>query len=116
MFEYRITKYNPIFRVNGIYTRDDWTSVCDIGKEYNGCTLTADECVNVLSNYVNCIIETENADYVSNRNAGSRAMWSAKAEEEQAAKVKAGEVAKPVQYSVCLGMRSVGWLAMLICA
>lgn len=26
---------------------------------------------------------TENADYVSNRNSGSRAMWSAKAEEEQ---------------------------------
>ena len=35
MFEYRITKYNPIFRVNGIYTRDDWTSICDVGKKYN---------------------------------------------------------------------------------
>ena len=57
MFEYRITKYNPIFRVNGIYTRDDWTSICDVGKKYNGCTLTTDECATVMSNYVNCIME-----------------------------------------------------------
>ncbi len=55
----------------------------------------------------------ENAAYVSNRNAERRAMeearieeaWEqaaqkAKAEEKQAAKVKAGEAAKPVQYSV----------------
>ena len=32
---------------------------------------------------------TENADYVSNRNAGSRAMWSAIAEEKQEAKAQA---------------------------
>ena len=32
---------------------------------------------------------TENADYVSNRNAGSRAMWSAVAEEKQEAKAQA---------------------------
>ena len=57
MFEYRITKYNPIFRVNGIYSRDDWTSICDVGKKYNGCTLTTDECTTVMSNYVNCIME-----------------------------------------------------------
>lgn len=34
---------------------------------------------------------TENADYVSNRNAGSRAMWEAKAEEENAAKTETRE-------------------------
>lgn len=41
---------------------------------------------------------TENADYVSNRDAGSRAMWEAKAEEENAAKTETQE-SKP-QYSV----------------
>lgn len=41
---------------------------------------------------------TENADYVSNRDAGSRAMWEAKAEEENAAKTETRE-SKP-QYSV----------------
>lgn len=41
---------------------------------------------------------TENADYVSNRDAGSRAMWEAKAEEENAAKTETQEP-KP-QYSV----------------
>ena len=34
---------------------------------------------------------TENADYVSNRNAGSRAMWEAKAEEENAANTETRE-------------------------
>ena len=42
---------------------------------------------------------TENADYVSNRNAGSRAMWSAKAEEEQSA--------LPIQYSLAEDEKSV---------
>lgn len=41
---------------------------------------------------------TENADYVSNRDVGSRAMWEAKAEEENAAKTETRE-SKP-QYSV----------------
>lgn len=41
---------------------------------------------------------TENADYVANRDAGSRAMWEAKAEEENAAKTETRE-SKP-QYSV----------------
>lgn len=41
---------------------------------------------------------TANADYVSNRDAGSRAMWEAKAEEENAAKTETREP-KP-QYSV----------------
>ena len=41
---------------------------------------------------------TENADYVANRDAGSRAMWEAKAEEENATKTETRE-SKP-QYSV----------------
>ena len=35
---------------------------------------------------------TENSDYVSNRNTGSRAIWSAKVEEERSA--------LPIQYSL----------------
>lgn len=33
--QYRITKYNPIHRVNGIYTKDEWTSMYDVGKSYD---------------------------------------------------------------------------------
>jgi hypothetical protein len=35
MFEYRITKYNPLFRDSrGAYTKDDWTSVSDFSDDY----------------------------------------------------------------------------------
>ncbi len=38
---WRITKYNPIYRdLNGIFKHDDWTSIHDIGKFFNGKELT----------------------------------------------------------------------------
>ncbi len=40
MFQYRITKYDPAFRIDGKYTKDEWTSIHDIGKIYNGCIFT----------------------------------------------------------------------------
>lgn len=30
--QYRVTKYNPEYRKNGTYMRDEWTSISDIGK------------------------------------------------------------------------------------
>ena len=36
MRQYRITKYDPKYRVNGAYTRDEWTSISDVGKTYDG--------------------------------------------------------------------------------
>lgn len=36
MHQYRITKYDPKYRVNGAYTRDEWTSISDVGKTYDG--------------------------------------------------------------------------------
>jgi hypothetical protein len=40
MNEYRICKYNPRFRVNGVYIKDEWTSVSDIGKTFEDGVLT----------------------------------------------------------------------------
>ena len=52
---YRITKYDPAFRDNGIYTRDEWTSISDVGKTYNGGPFSMDEYVKVESNYIACV-------------------------------------------------------------
>lgn len=52
---YRITKYDPAFRDNGIYTRDEWTSISDVGKTYNGVPFSMDEYVKVESNYIACV-------------------------------------------------------------
>jgi hypothetical protein len=42
--EYRVTKYNPAFRnLAGGYTREEWTSVKDVGRLFGGIVLTQEE-------------------------------------------------------------------------
>lgn len=40
MHQYRVTKYDPQYRVNGAYTRNEWTSISDIGKTFAGQVFT----------------------------------------------------------------------------
>lgn len=40
MGEYRVTKYAPQYRVNGAYTRDEWTSIADVGRSFGGKIFT----------------------------------------------------------------------------
>lgn len=59
MLRLRITKYNPIFRDrNGIYSysKEEWTSVCDIGKIFNGRVFTTNEYIAVENAYVNTVM------------------------------------------------------------
>lgn len=57
MYRYRITKYNPAYRDNeGIYLKDDWTSISDIGKAYNGENLTVESYRKVEDSYIKTII------------------------------------------------------------
>lgn len=44
MMNYRISKYNPKYRdEHGIYTRDEWTSISDVGEYFNGYEVTMEE-------------------------------------------------------------------------
>lgn len=40
MHQYRITKYDPQYRVNGVYTRDEWTCFSDVGRSFGGVPFT----------------------------------------------------------------------------
>ncbi len=40
MTHYRFSKYDPAYRVNGVYTKDEWTDYSDIGKCFDGVILT----------------------------------------------------------------------------
>ncbi len=62
-FEYRVTKYDISYRrlaglnannefSTGIYTRNEWTSVSDIGRSFDGVILTPDEYQRVEDAYV----------------------------------------------------------------
>ena len=53
MFEYRVTKYNPAFRNElGGYIPEDWTSMSEIGREFEGVVLSEDEYRRVEQAYI----------------------------------------------------------------
>jgi hypothetical protein len=50
---YRITKYNPDNRdENGQYKVDEWTSMSDIGKEFNGTKFTYQDYISTEDKYI----------------------------------------------------------------
>jgi hypothetical protein len=53
VFEYRVTKYDPALRdSSGAYTRDEWTSVGDVGRSFGGAMLNREEYQRVEDAYV----------------------------------------------------------------
>ena len=57
MTEYRITKYNPSNRINGVYIADEWTSFSDIGEAFAGATLSKDVYLKTEQAYIDCCVE-----------------------------------------------------------
>ena len=53
--QYRVTKYDPKNRVNGVYTKDEWISMYDVGKTYDGKLFTFAEYLKVEESYLNVI-------------------------------------------------------------
>ena len=57
MYSWRITKYNPAFRIsNGSYNKPEWSSFSDIGKSFEGVELSLNEYLQIESKYINAII------------------------------------------------------------
>lgn len=61
---YRISKYNPIDRIDGIYQVDDWTSYSDIGEQYGGRVVQPSEYLAVETQYISCIQDIWDACHV----------------------------------------------------
>ncbi len=55
--EYRITKYNPANRINGVYMADEWTSFSDIGKVFGSTILSEDVYLKTEQAYIDACIE-----------------------------------------------------------
>lgn len=66
MTEYRITKYNPANRVDGVYLTDEWTSFSDIGKVFGGTKLSQDVYMKTEQAYINCCIALIEKAQISN--------------------------------------------------
>lgn len=87
---YRITKYNPKNRdKNGVYSKEEWTSISDIGKCFGEYTLTASDYLKVEDQYLKTyeavldrfelsrikLIELEKYYYVVSNNSGIRSLY-----------------------------------------
>jgi hypothetical protein len=64
--EYRITKYNPANRVNGVYMKDEWTSFSDIGKVFGGTKLSQDVYLKAEQAYIDCCVALIEKAQISN--------------------------------------------------
>jgi hypothetical protein len=54
----RITKYNPENREeNGSYKSDEWTSISDIGKDFNGIKFEYPDYISTEDKYISAILE-----------------------------------------------------------
>ena len=54
---HEIVKYPPSgYNKDGIYTYDDWTSISDIGKSFNGKILSAKDYLKVENQYINTVL------------------------------------------------------------
>ncbi len=56
MNQFRITKYDPQYRVDGVYDRYEWSSPSDVGSVFEDGLLTREECDRVLDAYVACAL------------------------------------------------------------
>ncbi|MFJ5763936.1 hypothetical protein ACIP9C_01155 [Lysinibacillus sp. NPDC093210] len=57
-YQWRITKYNPSYRnAEGHYLRDEWTSVSEIGKSFQGAILTLNDYLQVEKAYVDTVMK-----------------------------------------------------------
>ena len=72
---YLITKFNPINRVDGIYTIDEWTSFSDIGKEYQGKILTREDYLKTENAYLSVISYAIGQSNIKCRIAEYEALW-----------------------------------------
>ena len=52
---YRISKYDPRFQIDGVHSKDEWTSFSDIGCAFNGEILTVEQYIETENSYLSCV-------------------------------------------------------------
>lgn len=57
IYWWEISRYDPADRVDGAYPADSWTSISDVGKCFQGATLTMDEYLSIEDSYVIAALE-----------------------------------------------------------
>lgn len=62
MHQYRVTKYDPQYRQNGVYTKEEWTDFSDVGRTFGGVPLTLQEYERVEQQHIDFLAELVNRE------------------------------------------------------
>ncbi len=54
---YMISKYDPVFYKDGVFTRNEWTDFSDVGKIFNNTKLSLEEYERIEQNYINFVVD-----------------------------------------------------------
>lgn len=76
MYNYRIKKYNPKFRDEfGRYTKDEWTSIYDIGKIYDKFEFSKESYSLIEDSYINSILKILEIKNISSMTIKNLVVW-----------------------------------------
>ena len=80
MREYRISKYDPVYRINGIYQRREWTSIADVGSSFDGKILNMGDYLAVEQSYIRLLafLAEKSKAFplrISNLEGGQEGIW-----------------------------------------
>ena len=56
-YYYRVSKYNPSFRKDGKYAKNEWTSYSDIGGSFDGYVLTRKDYLRIEEQYIRFVLD-----------------------------------------------------------
>jgi hypothetical protein len=107
MYSWRVTKYNPSYRdAWGAYLEPDWTAVSDIGRDFGGKVLTAEEYLRIESAYVSAALSFM-------REANVETLRCCDLEQRRAfayAGIPGVEIEDTLQEGAVFDASSVGWI------
>ena len=76
MNEFRITKYNPQYRVHGRYCKNEWTSISDVGKEFEDGVVLLEDYIKVENSYIQCCLDLLKVAKISSLNVSDIELYS----------------------------------------
>lgn len=66
MIKVRISKYDSKYRVNGVFTKEEWTDYSDVGGVFNGHVFTLKEYLKIEQKYLSVINDIINLCKIPN--------------------------------------------------
>lgn len=80
MQSYRLSKYNPAYRDCGVYRKEEWTSISDVGEVFDGVTFSMEAYLDAEQRYIGALMQIANEKqafplWISDLEKGEETCW-----------------------------------------